>query len=415
MQAFHLLVAFLCITSSTLAAARKSADDDKHLRHRKTKKFNLEENQIVGGSFVQSSSEYPWFAAGNGCGGSLIAPDVLLTAAHCVSAFKVGGTVRLKSISKKSGGQVKKIKQLKKHPNYNGYTNAWDFMLVKIEKTTGITPVQLNSYAAVPSGGQSVTVLGFGATNAAGTIYPNKLKHVTVKALTHTQCKKQYGSQITSEDAMMCAGAVGKDSCFGDSGGPLITTTNPPTLVGVVSWGPSRCANRNKFGVYARVSGSYEWVRSTMCALTDTSICGGGTPSPPAPAPAPGPAPSPAPAPAPSSGPVIFDMFVQYDKYADETGVYIEDYTDTIYSVDPLSFTISNGIKKYPSIPIQQGGTYWLYMTDEYGDGFCCDHGKNGYVLLRAVRDGTVIWRKKVGGYMANGYYKLVQFSVPTF
>jgi len=78
-----------------------------------------------------------------------------------MSAFKKGSSVRLKSLKYNRGGQVRMIKQLVKHPSYNGYTNSYDFLLVKIAKTTGIKPAKLNSNDAVPSGGQAVTVIGY--------------------------------------------------------------------------------------------------------------------------------------------------------------------------------------------------------------------------------------------------------------
>jgi len=55
----------------------------------------------------------------------------------------------------------------------------------------------------------------FGATNAAGTVYPTNLRQVTVKALTHQQCSNQYGGNSIVQNSMLCAGARGKDSCFG--------------------------------------------------------------------------------------------------------------------------------------------------------------------------------------------------------
>jgi len=61
----------------------------------------------------------------------------------------------------------------------------------------------------------------------------------------------------------------------GDSGGPLITNTNQPKLVGVVSWGPRTCGQSNTAGAYSRVSAAYQWIRSNMCQMTSTGYCNG--------------------------------------------------------------------------------------------------------------------------------------------
>jgi len=193
--------------------------------------------------------------------------------------------------------------------------------------------------------------------------------------------------------------------------------------VGVVSWGPNKCADANRYGVYARVSGSYDWIRQTMCALTDTNVCiGDNTPSPPPPSP-PAPSPSPpaptptAPGPSPEPSSVTFDVTIQFDKYPKETGVYIADYDLNNYpfELSPGTYTISNGKKSYLNIALQEGATYWVYMTDEWGDGFCCGQGTSGYVLIKAMQDGSQIWSKKIGGYMSNGYSKLVEVTLPSF
>lgn len=65
---------------------------------------------------------------------------------------------------------------------------------------------------------------------------------------------------------MICAGYLngGKDSCEGDSGGPL---NCHGTLCGIVSWGSNTCAAKYKAGVYTRVSNYVYWILKTMYTL----------------------------------------------------------------------------------------------------------------------------------------------------
>ncbi|KAI3376736.1 hypothetical protein L3Q82_000008 [Scortum barcoo] len=98
---------------------------------------------------------------------------------------------------------------------------------------------------------------GWGLTryNAPGT--PNKLQQAALPLLSNQQCKTHWGSNIS--DVMICAGGAGATSCMGDSGGPLVCQKdNAWTLVGIVSWGSSRCSTSTP-AVYARVTELRGW------------------------------------------------------------------------------------------------------------------------------------------------------------
>lgn len=78
---------------------------------------------------------------------------------------------------------------------------------------------------------------------------PRILRSVAIPVLTNAECSTSWPGEI--DQTMVCAGSPGKDSCNGDSGGPL--TTDDGTVIGVVSWGSLVCENSQP-GVYARTS-----------------------------------------------------------------------------------------------------------------------------------------------------------------
>jgi V8-like Glu-specific endopeptidase len=246
------------------------------------------QSRIVGGT-PAAENEYKFMASLNvGCGGSLIAPNIILTAAHCAGNIK---TVRIGSNKANSGGIIKSVTTECMHPNYQSSTTTNDYMLLKLQSPVDINqypPIQLNNNKAIPQVNQILTVIGFGATSEGGS-GSNTLLKVNVPANSHQQCNQQYGGSIV-ENVMFCAGNTsgGKDSCQGDSGGPIFEVRSGKAVqVGIVSFGDG-CARPNRSGVYSRVSGAYDWIQSTMIKLNngDTSGCRGGKPSTPSKSPA---------------------------------------------------------------------------------------------------------------------------------
>jgi Secreted trypsin-like serine protease len=130
-----------------------------------------------------------------------------------------------------------------KHPNYNSNTEDNDYALVKLQRSTSVTPVTMDStgLSKTYGSGKSLWTIGFGNTSTSGSYYPTRLRHVEIKYVTTSTCNNKYGGGITSN--MMCAADPGQDSCQGDSGGPLYDADNG-VLVGVVSWGYN-CADPN--------------------------------------------------------------------------------------------------------------------------------------------------------------------------
>lgn len=92
-----------------------------------------------------------------------------------------------------------------------------------------------------------------GLTSESGSTLPASLRYVSVPVVSRATCRSEYGTSAIT-DNMFCAAASGKDSCSGDSGGP-ITITSTGVLAGTVSWGQG-CAEAGFAGVYERI-GNY--------------------------------------------------------------------------------------------------------------------------------------------------------------
>ena len=185
---------------------------------------------IVGGVEAEHG-EFPYMVSlqmnSHFCGGSLIAKDWVLTAAHCIYSSSVPSKVKvvIGAHSLDEAPEVFKAKQVIKHPGYNSVTSGNDFALIQLDGESAFEPVMLNGREMLLDvEGMISTTAGWGYTREGGPI-SRVLRKVDVPIVSQEKCGQAYPGDIT--ESMICAGLDegGKDSCQGDSGGPLIVET----------------------------------------------------------------------------------------------------------------------------------------------------------------------------------------------
>ncbi|XP_075550112.1 serine protease 33-like [Dermacentor variabilis] len=237
------------------------------------------QSRIIGGSRAREG-EAPWQVSlqRNGyhfCGGSIIEPTIVLTAAHCVRKFPNGFTVVAGIINlgkRTSHYQRRNVSSIRRHPKFGTDGANHDIALLKLgepfdfEGSDGyVAPVCLPDKYHRMEG--SVTITGWGRTRETGKISQD-LHVVTVPVGSDLFCTYQYSQLITLSSLydrriMFCARALlgGRGSCKGDSGGPATQTEKGLAIVvGIVSFGRG-CARARYAGVYTKVSHYVDWIR----------------------------------------------------------------------------------------------------------------------------------------------------------
>ncbi|GLW33485.1 serine protease [Actinoplanes regularis] len=225
---------------------------------------------VVGGTRA-TQGEFPFMVRlSMGCGGALYSPNLVLTAAHCVSGTGTNtsitatlGVVDLNSTSK----ITRKSNYVYRAPGYNG--NGKDWALIRLASpVTGLATLPIASTTAYDSG--TFTISGWGAATEGGSQQRYLLK-ATVPFVSDTTCNSSsmYNGEIIASNEI-CAGytAGGVDTCQGDSGGPMFRrdSANAWIQVGIVSWGDG-CARPNKPGVYTQVSYFASTIASAAASL----------------------------------------------------------------------------------------------------------------------------------------------------
>lgn len=244
------------------------------------------ETDIVGGTEVTNTNLYPWMAIVYSdfdlsddkvglCGGSLIHPRWVLTAAHCVVDEHTGATVDKANVQVILGrlrrsandGDVIGVTEVITHTSYNRSTNDFDIALLHLNAASSqaTLPGLANSNnLAQFAPDELATAIGWGSTRSFASA-TDELRQVSLPLVADSTCRIAH--PLSNIANILCAGYLqgGKDTCQGDSGGPLIVRDrNGRWLqVGIVSWG-FLCAAPLSYGVYTRVPQFKDWVKSQL-------------------------------------------------------------------------------------------------------------------------------------------------------
>jgi secreted trypsin-like serine protease len=218
-------------------------------------------------ALVEHSS--PDARSGQFCGATLIAPRLALTAAHCVTRPGSAQVVTRRLdliVGQHRLGAGKRgraaIVEIRVHPGYSPTTFAWDAALVRLARPLSAAPATLpDSLESSLAPGTALVAVGWGATNLAGSSFPDALREASLQVQPDDSCRATYGSDFDST-SVLCAGieSGGVDTCDGDSGGPLLLPdASGGILIGITSFGGA-CGAADTPGGYTRVSALVPWL-----------------------------------------------------------------------------------------------------------------------------------------------------------
>lgn len=233
--------------------------------------------RVINGSNVAPGT-YPWMTAllressddtteAHFCGGALVGPTLVMTAAHCAAGFESNPQALEVSV-----GEVKlpfgrgvriPVAGVLIHPDFNRITLEHDVAFLRLGRALSgpyLAPALAGNESLYAAGTEG-RAIGWGQTDPQLPILPTILQQGIVPIQSQDTCSQALGRYF-KPDSQMCAGRLssstsqsdGVDACFGDSGGPLIVANGAGNWlqVGIVSWGFG-CATATTYGVYSKV------------------------------------------------------------------------------------------------------------------------------------------------------------------
>ncbi|XP_044755195.1 serine protease easter-like [Coccinella septempunctata] len=288
----------VCCTPSQLSRSEMKEEHLSGIQHDNLQLLPLDTcgnvrlySRITNGENPQLG-QFPWMAmlfytTSNGpdflCGGSLISDKYVLTAAHCIHdnilGVRVGefNIITSKDCQRNSGvcappHQDFHIDTIVMHPEYDKKTQSNDIALIRLSvpadmNSDYVGPICLPLWNSTNPDGATMTVAGWGMTENG---YKSPiLKKAEVPEVPLDTCRKIFHHYAEILDTQICAGGKRKDSCSGDSGGPLfnIATGNGRARyvqAGIVSFGPKNCGTFGLPGIYTRVQSYVDWILNQL-------------------------------------------------------------------------------------------------------------------------------------------------------